>query len=172
MAAKELTFEQVRDGVIAALNGAYPGTHVRSDRTPQNVEDGDFNVMVVSTRTVGHLGDVWLNSVTFDVVYYADSDNATDDMLRVSTDLPLLLETIKTPSGVMLHPADRPEPTPHDDDTLHTVVRYEYHVIAKRVHVDDLGNETPYKPNGKLDDTELMRRLHLHIPKEDDNGES
>ncbi|MBQ6092994.1 MAG: hypothetical protein IJL00_04915 [Clostridia bacterium] len=171
MVAKELTFEQVRDGIIMALHRAYPDAAVHSDRTLQNVVEGAFNVVFLPPRTPAHLGDVWLHSVTFDVVYYADSNSITDDMMSVATDLPLLLETITTPSGVKLHPAGSVEPTPMDDDTLHTIVRYDYHVIAKRVRVDD-GIETPYKPNGDLDDTELMRRLQLHIPKEDDNGES
>lgn len=174
MAKREATFEQVRDGIIAALNRAYPGVHVRSERTHQNAENGDFNVILISPRTLNNIGDVWQNSVTFDVVYYANRDaSVIDDMMRVATDLPLLLETITTPSGVKLHPVSKPEPTPQDDDTLHTVVRYDYHVIAKRVHVDDLGNETPYKADGTLDDTELMRQLDLHFPaKENDDGES
>lgn len=177
MAKREATFMQVRDGIIAALRRAYPdpNVHIRAERTHQNVKEGDFNIILVTTRTPSHLEDVWLHSVTFDVVYYAVRDaSALDDMMRVATDLPLLLETITTPSGAKIHPAGSVEPTIMDDDTLHCIVRYDYHVIAKRVHVDEFGNETPYKPDGTLDDTELMRRLELHnIPKEDDkHGES
>lgn len=167
MAKRELTFEQVRDGIILALNSAYPNTNVRSDRAPQSVNDGEFNVVLVTTRTPSHLMDAWLHSVTFDVVYYVDrSESAIDDMMRVATDLPLLLETITTPSGAKIHPVGSVEPTPMDDGTLHTVVRYDYHVIARRVRVDDQGHE--------ISDTDLMRRLELHnIPKEDDkHGES
>lgn len=176
MAKREATFEQVRDGIVAALRRAYPNpkVHIRSERTHQNAENGDFNIILISPRTLTSMMDVWQNSVTFDVVYYADRDTSViDDMMRVATDLPLLLETITTPSGVKLHPANKPEPTPQDDDTLHTIVRYDYHVIAKRVHVDEFGNEIPYKADGTLDDTDLMRRLDLHFPeKENDDGES
>lgn len=160
MAERELTFEQVRDGVILALDSAYPDAHIRSEQTPQSVNDGDFNVVLVAMRALSHLMDVWLHSVTFDVVYYVDrSESAIDDMMRVATDLPLLLETITTPSGAKLHPVGKPEPTPHNDGTLHTIVRYDYHVFARRVKVDDQGNE--------ITDTDLMRQLHLHLPKEE-----
>ena len=160
MAKRELTFEQVRDGVILTLDSAYPNAKIRSERAPQSVNDGDFNVVLVSTRTPAHLMDVWLHSVTFDVIYYVDrGGSAIDDMMRVATDLPLLLETITTPSGAKLHPVGKPEPTPQEDGTLHTIVRYDYHVFARRVKVDDQGNE--------ITDTDLMRRLHLHLPKEE-----
>ena len=46
MAERELTFEQVRDGVILALDSAYPDAHIRSEQTPQSVNDGDFNVVL------------------------------------------------------------------------------------------------------------------------------
>lgn len=156
--AKDLSYTQVRDGIILALKRAYPDAVVRSDKTPQNVNNGEFNVIFVTARTPEHVGDFWLHSVTFDVVYYCDPNSITDDMLRVCTDLPLLLETIKTPSGVMVHPADGIEPNPQDDDTVHTLVRYEYHVKAQRVR-----DNRRYKPDGTLDDSEIMRRLELHM---------
>ena len=61
---KELTFEQVRDGIIMALKHAYPDCNVRSDYTPQNVSDGDFNVIFVTSQTPEHVGDYWKHSVT------------------------------------------------------------------------------------------------------------
>ena len=160
--ASELTFSQVRDGIIMSLHKAYPTAAVFSDTAPQDVTDGSFNVILVSVREREKLSDYRLNSATFDVVYYADHSNVTDDMLRVSTDLPLLLETITTPSGAKAHPEELTI-TPQDDDTLHCLVTYTYHVIAKRVHVDDDGNE--------VSDYDLMRHLIIHLPaEEDENG--
>lgn len=165
---RELTFTQVRDGIILALKRAYPNAVIRSDKTLQNVNDGEFNVVYVTSREPEKLGNYRLHNVTFDVIYYADQNNATDDMLRVATDLPLLLETITTPSGAKVHPTGDIEPAPQDDGTLHTIVRYQYHVLAHRVHVDEQGNETPCRPDGTLDDTDLMRQLHLHLHREDE----
>lgn len=159
--ASELTFSQVRDGIIMALNKAYPDAPIFSDTAPQDVKDGSFNVVFVSTREREKLRDYKVHSATFDVVYYADHDNFTDDILRVSTDLPLLLETITTPSGAKAHPEGDISTVTQDDDTLHCVVTYTYRVIAKRVTIKD-GQE--------LSDYDLMRRLILHLPKEDTNG--
>lgn len=145
---KELTFEQVRDGIIMALKHFYPDCNVRSDYTPQNVSDGDFNIVFVTSGTHNHVGDYWTHSVTFDVVYYCDSRSITDDTMRVCTEVPLILETITTPSGAMLHPVSV-EPTTQDDDTVHIVVRYEYQAKAWLIENED--------------DSDLMRRLQLHM---------
>jgi hypothetical protein len=145
---KELTFEQVRDGIIRALKHAYPDCDVRSDYTPQNVSDGDFNVLFVTSQTPEHVGDYWKHSVTFDVVYYCGPKSITDDTMRVCTEVPLLLETITTPSGAKLHPVSV-EPATQDDKTVHIVVRYDYHVKAWLLE--------------NADDSELMMRLQLHM---------
>ncbi len=164
MAEKELTLTQVRDGIILALKRGYPTAKVRSDRTPQNVNSGEFNVIFITAREPEKLMNHRKYTATFDVIYYADTENETDDMLRVCTDLPLLLETITTPSGAKVHPEDAIEPEMQDDGTVHCIVRFGYHVFARRVHVDDQGNETPYDIHGELDDTELMRVLDLRLP--------
>ena len=158
--AKELTFGQIRDGIIMSLHTSYPNAPIFSDTAPQDVVDGSFNVVLVSTREREKLTDYRKHSVTFDVVYYADHDNVTDDMLRISTDLPLLLETITTPSGAKAHPEGEISPVPQDDETLHCFVTYTYNVIAKRVHYDDEGHE--------IFDTDLMRHLTIHLPAEVD----
>ena len=160
--ANELTFAQVRDGIIMSLHKAYPTAAIFSDTAPQDVVDGSFNVVLVDVREREKLGDYRTHRATFDVIYYADHSNVTDDMLRVSTDLPLILETITTPSGAKVHPDGDVAPAPQDDDTLHCVVTYMYNVIAKRVKIDDEGHE--------LSDYDLMRHLYLHIPAEADNG--
>lgn len=160
---RELTFEQVRDGIILALKKAYPNAAIRSDRTLQSVNDGDYNVIFITFSEPEKLMNIRKHTVTFDVIYYAERNNVTDDLLRVSTDLPLLLETITTPSGAKVHPEGSVEPVIQDDDTLHCIVRYAYHVDARRVHVD--GDEsTPYDIHGNPDDTELMRVLDLRLP--------
>lgn len=157
----ELTFSQVRDGIIAALNAAYPDAPIFSDTAPQDVADGSFNVIFVNAREREKLKDYRTYSATFDVIYYADRNNVTDDILRVSTDLPFLLETIKTPSGAKAHPEGDVETVLNDDETLHCVVTYTYRVIAKRVRIED-GHE--------VSDYDLMRRLYLYLPAEVDNG--
>ena len=164
MTERELTFTQVRDGIVSALKRAFPEANVFSERTLQCVNNGDFNVAYVVADEREQLGDRRMYAVTFDVIYYCNSDSVTDDSIRVSQDLPLILGTIKTPSGAVVHVQNNVAPTPHDDDTLHTVVQYAYHVTAKRVTVDDEGRE--------VTDTDLMRRLQLHIPKEDANGKT
>lgn len=156
MANKELTLIQVRDGIILSLKKAYPNAAIRSDRTLQSVKDGDFNVLFVAFGEPEKLGNIAKITATFDVVYYADRDNVTDDLLRVSTDLPLLLETIKTPSGVKIHPDGMIEPSVQDDDSLHCLVRYAYRVDARRVTIDDEGHIVV--------DTDLMRILDLRMP--------
>ena len=118
--------------------------------------------ITVNAREREKLYEYRTHSATFDVIYYADRNNVTDDILRVSTDLPLLLETITTPSGAKAHPEGEINPVQQDDDTLHCVVTYTYQVNAKRVKVDDEGHE--------LSDYDLMRHLYLHIPAEADDG--
>ena len=164
MTERELTFTQVRDGIVSALKRAFPEANVFSERTLQGINNGDFNVAYVVADEREQLGDRRVYAVTFDVIYYCNSDSVTDDSMRVSQDLPLILGTIKTPSGAVVHVQNNVAPTPHDDDTLHTVVQYAYHVTAKRVTVDDDGRE--------VTETDLMRRLQLHIPKEDANGKT
>ena len=160
--AKELTFTRVRDGIIMALHKAYPTAPVFSYTEDQDVTDGSFNVVFVNARGREKLGNFRTHLATFDVIYYADRNNVTDDILRVSTDLPLLLETITAPSGAKAHPEGEIQPTKQDDDTLHCVVTYAYGVMAKRVTIED-GQE--------LYDYDLMRRLILHLPAEvEDNG--
>ena len=156
----ELTFAQVRDGIIIALNAAYPDAPIFSDTAPQDVIDGSFNVVFVNAREREKLGTYRVHSATFDVVYYADHGNVTDDVLRVSTDLPLLLETITAPSGAKAHPEGEIQPVLNDDDTLHCLVTYTYRVLAKRVTIED-GKE--------LSDYDLMRRLYLYLPAEVDD---
>ena len=162
-AALEICGENLDAYSLVLLDIMLPGadgfTICRSIRRNSNIP-----VIFITAREPEKLMNHRKYTATFDVIYYADTENETDDMLRVCTDLPLLLETITTPSGAKVHPEDAIEPEMQDDGTVHCIVRFGYHVFARRVHVDDQGNETPYDIHGELDDTELMRVLDLRLP--------
>lgn len=155
----ELTFLQVLSGIGSALRKAYPDAAIFHETTLQSITAGSFNVIALEASQVEQLGSRRKNSVTFDVVYYPLPQCPIEDCLRVATDLPLLLETITTPSGAKLHPISID--TNIVDDVLHSTARFDYGVIARRVMVDDSGHETDYTQHGDLDNTEIMQKLEM-----------
>lgn len=151
----ELTFNQVLSGITLALSKAFPSAQVFDRTTPQQVSPGDFNVIPVSIKKLEQLQRRQKLSATFDIIYYPMEDDATEDSLRIGTDLPLILETIATPDGDKIH-CIRDLDINFVDGVLHCIAVYQFFVFAKRVTIDDNGNE--------ISDTDLMRHLTLRIP--------
>lgn len=151
----ELTFNQVLSGITLALSKAFPKAQIFDKSTPQQVSPGDFNVIPVAIRKLEQLQRRQKFSATFDIIYYPIEEDEAEDSLRVATDLPLILETITTRDGDKIH-CIRDLELNIVDDVLHCTAVYQFFVLAKRVTIDDDGNE--------ISDTDLMRHLTLKIP--------
>ena len=135
----ELTFNHVLSAITLALSKAFPNAQVFDKTTPQQVSPGDFNVIPVSVKPMEKLNTRRKYNTVFDVIYYPLEDDESEDCLRVATDLPLILETIKTPEGSKLHCVNDLEIT-IVDGVLHCLAHYSYFVFEKRVTVNDDGS--------------------------------
>ena len=52
----EINFNQIYDGVTLALHRAFPNAHIHGGTVKQDLKDGDFNVLPITTNHTEQMG--------------------------------------------------------------------------------------------------------------------
>lgn len=122
----EISFNQVYDGVTLALHRAFPSARIHGGVVKQDLKDGDFNVLPITANHTEQMGARSQRKSVFDVIYYASKCGGRGECLQVADVLPMVLRTIQTPNGDLVH-CSFFEITP-EDDVLHCMVVYTHFI--------------------------------------------
>lgn len=127
----ELTFNDVFDGVCAALCKAFPDARVYGETVKQGITPGDFNVLPITAAHNKALGARSKRSLTFDVIFYPDNQNGTEERaecLKIALILPEVLNSIPTRAGCNVGCTSFESTI--TDDVLHCIVKYPHFVYT------------------------------------------
>lgn len=121
-----VTVNDVRDGVIAALRSAYPAVKIYGEKIKQGLVQPRFFVKIL---TAGHDREVdrrYKRVHSFDVHYFSETN---EDMHAVADSLYAKLEYINLNGGLY-----RGSKMQHEiiDDVLHFFVDYDFHVMKPK----------------------------------------
>ena len=116
----EINFNQIYDGVTLALHRAFPNAHIHGGTVKQDLKDGDFNVLPITTNHTEQMGTRSQQKPVFDVIYYPSKAGGRTESLRVAHQLAYVLRTIQTPNGDKVHCLTFD--TTIEDDALHCLV--------------------------------------------------
>ena len=150
----ELTYNEVFDGVSAALKAQYPSKDIFGKRIGQGLTPGAFNVIPISATSEAQLGSRQKKKITFDVIYYPQNDTNTEfsECLSVADALPFVLSTITTPNGNKLH--STVHESKNEDGVAHCIVSFSYFVYLNTKEQTELMY---------ILDAEFMGTYNLHI---------
>lgn len=118
----EIDFNQIYDGVTLALHRFYTGARIHGGEIKQDLHDGDFNVLPITTSHTEQMGIRAKRKPVFDVIYYASRAGGRIECLRIANSLAQVLRTIQTPNGDKVHCSSFE--TTIEDDVLHCLVGY------------------------------------------------
>lgn len=122
----EIDFNQIYDGVTLALHRFYPRAKIHGGEVKQDLHDGDFNVLPLTTSHTEQMGSRAKRKPVFDVIYYASRAGGRTECLQIANNLPQVLRIIQTPNGDKVHCLSFE--TTIEEDVLHCLVGYPHFV--------------------------------------------
>lgn len=126
-----LTFNDVFDGVCAALRKAFPDAPIYGGTVKQGITPGAFNVLPITATHDKALGARSKRSANFDVIFYPDDQNGAEmraECLEIALILPEVLNSIPTRAGCNVGCTSFESTI--TDDVLHCIVKYPHFVYA------------------------------------------
>ena len=128
----EISFNGIFDGVTLALHAAFPApVRVHGDEVKQNLQPGDFNVVMPGAGHSLELTRRYKRTPALDVIYYPKRGRA--ECYDVADKLTAVLESITTPEGDVVH-ATNCEWTV-TGGVLHVLVTYDHFVRIPQEHI-------------------------------------
>lgn len=128
----EISFNSIRDGVTLALHAAFPApTQIHGGGVKQDLEAGDFNVVMPAAGHRQEVGRRCKRTPTVDVIYYPQKD--ATECYDVADQLTAVLESITTPEGDVVHAASCTWSV--NDGVLHMLLTYDHFVYRPREEV-------------------------------------
>ena len=127
----KINFNQIFDGITRALHQAFPEANIHGGVVEQDLQNGDFNVVPITTSHLEQMGKRAQNKPLFDVIYYPTDSGGYTESLRVAHQLAFLLRSIKTPNGDTVHCLSFD--TTVEVDALHCTVSYPYFIYTSDV---------------------------------------
>lgn len=133
----EINYNQIYDGVTLALHRAFPKARIHGGTVKQDLRDGDYNVLPISTSHTAQMGTRAQRKALFDVIYYASNAGGRAECLQKAHSLPGVLGTITTPGGDKLHCLSFEHTI--EDNILHCIVGYP-HFVYEPTDADPMEN--------------------------------
>lgn len=122
----EINYNQIYDGVTLALHRAFPKARIHGGTVKQDLRDGDYIVLPISTSHTAQMGTRAQRKALFDVIYYASNAGGRAECLQKAHSLPGVLGTITTPGGDKVHCLTFE--TTIEGDVMHCLVGYPHFV--------------------------------------------
>lgn len=126
-----LTFNDIFDGVCAALRKAFPDAPIYGGTVKQGITPGTFNVLPITATHNKALGVRSKRSANFDVIFYPNDQNGAEtraECLKIALILPEVLTSISTRAGCNVGCTDFESTI--TDDVLHCIVKYPHFVYT------------------------------------------
>lgn len=121
----EISTQAVMDAVTLAIRAAYPNALILHEEATQGIQPGTFLVQLVKAEQQPLLGQRYRRMPLLDVVYF--SADSAEACTQVGDTLSIVLETVKTPGGDLLHGSGINWNI--EDGVLHCMVLYPHHVF-------------------------------------------
>lgn len=131
----KLILTDILDGISLALHAAYPTANIFSGSIEQGISPGDFNIINVVAEQEHKLGVRYSQTAVFDVVYYGSSANV-DAYTGIATDAMLILDSVATPAGDILHAKSMSSRIDTDEKALHIGITYDAQVFLPEEKVE------------------------------------
>lgn len=122
----EINFNSIYDGVSLALHTAFPTATIHGGEVKQGLKAGDFNVLMPGASQTKEVGARYKRAPIIDVIYYPVKGTA--ECLDIAQQLSMLLSSIKTPQGDIVHATANEWKV--DGCVLHVLLRFDHMVYV------------------------------------------
>lgn len=121
----EINTQAVVDAITLALRAAYPHAIILDDESKQGIKPGAFIVQLVTAEQQQLAPTRYRRTPLFDVIYF--SSDSAEECTRVGDNLSMVLGTVTTPGGDLLHGSGINWNI--EDGVLHFMVLYNHNVL-------------------------------------------
>lgn len=128
----EINTQAVIDAVTLALRTAYPAAIILDEEAKQGIKPGAFIVQLVTAEQQQLIGPRYRRTPLFDVIYF--SADSAEECAKVGDNLCMVLGTVKTPGGDLLHGTGINWHI--EDGVLHFTVLYNHIVLCPQERID------------------------------------
>lgn len=132
----QIDTQAIIDAITLKLRTEYPNAVIDHEDAPQGITPGAILVNLTNAGQSQLNPHRFHRSPQFDVLYFSDNSNA--DCAAVADNLCMVLETVTTPAGDVLHGSGMTWSV--EDFVLHFLVSYNHNVIrpTERITMENL----------------------------------